>query len=103
MLYQAMLIGYFVSHFLFTDVPNYCNFIHNYCTDKIAFAPKMTIPKFIFKIRKLLEYHQTTFSFQVAHDLGDTILGRNFDAHVYMINTSICFQYLNPFILTQFS
>ena len=103
MLYQTMLIGYFVSRFLFTDVLDYCSLIHTHRTDKIAFAPEMTIPKLILKIRKLLEYHQTTFSFQVAHDLGNTIFGRNFDTHMYVINAGIRFQYFNPFIFTQFS
>lgn len=89
-----MLIGYFVARFLFTDILDYCSLIHTCRTDKIAFAPEMTIPKPMFKIRELLEYHQTAFSFQVAHDLGNTILGRNFDTHMYMINTRIRFQYL---------
>ena len=44
MLYQTMLIGYFVSRFLFTDVLDYCSLIHTHHTDKIAFAPEMTIP-----------------------------------------------------------
>ena len=82
MLYQAMLIGYFVARFLFTDILDYCSLIHTCRTDKIAFAPEMTIPKPMLKIRELLEYHQTAFSFQVAHDLGNTILGRNFDIHM---------------------
>ena len=94
MLYQAMLIGYFVARFMFTDILDYCSLIHTCRTDKIAFAPEMTIPKLMLKIRELLEYHQTAFSFQVAHDLGNTILGRNFDTHMYMINTRIRFQYL---------
>lgn len=91
-----MLIGYFVARFLFTDILDYCSLIHTYRTDKIAFAPEMTIHKLILKIRELLEYHQTAFSFQVAHDLENTIFVRNFDTLVYMINTRIRFQYINP-------
>ena len=93
----------FCRAFPVTDILDYCSLIHICRTDKIAFVPEMTIPKLILKIRELLEYHQTAFSFQVAHDLGNTILGRNFDTHMYMINTCIHFQYLNPFIFAQFS
>lgn len=62
MLYQAMLIGYFVARFLFTDILDYCSLIHTCRTDKIAFAPEMTIPKRILKIRELLEYHQAAIT-----------------------------------------
>ena len=62
MLYQAMLIGYFVAHFLFTDILDYCSLIHTCRTDKIAFASEMTIPKPMLKIRELLEYHQTAIT-----------------------------------------
>ena len=83
MLYQAMLIGYFIARFLFTDILDYCSLIHTCRTDKIAFAPEMTIPKLMLKIRELLEYHQTAFSFQIVHYLGNTIFGMNFDTHIY--------------------
>ena len=62
MLYQAMLIGYFIARFLFTDILDYCSLIHTCRTDKIAFAPEMTIPKLILKIRELLEYHQAAIT-----------------------------------------
>ena len=54
---QTMLIGYFVSYLLLTNILQKSGFIHSYRADKIAFASEMTVPKLIFQVRKLLEYH----------------------------------------------
>ena len=52
-----MLIGYFVSYLLLMNILQKGGFIHPYRADKIAFAPEMPVPKLIFQVRKLLEYH----------------------------------------------
>ena len=69
MLYQAMLIGYFVAHFLVTDIRDYCSLIHTYRTDKIACAPEMTIPIFVLQVSMTIKDHQGTFPFQISHKL----------------------------------
>ena len=49
MLYQTMLIGYFVSRFLFTDVLDYCSLIHT-CLLYTSFH-KQNVLEFMFPSR----------------------------------------------------
>ena len=41
-------------------------------TDIISFGPKFSVAKLIFKVCVLIEYHQRTFPFQVAHEICHT-------------------------------
>ena len=49
----------------------------------------------------LIEYHQRTFSFQVAHEICHTDFRRNGHQHVDMIRHQMPFQNLNPFIFAE--
>ena len=63
----------------------------------------MAIAELVAQMRKTLEYHQGTLSFQIPHYLRHAIFWRNLDAHMDMVHTRICFHYLYSFVLTQFS
>ena len=63
----------------------------------------MAIAELVAQMRKTLEYHQGTLSFQIPHDLRRAILGRDLDAHKNTVHTRICFYYLYSFVFTQFS
>ncbi len=59
---QTMLIDKLVVGFLFPNILNNCRLGDADCADKIALAPKMTIPIFVFQIGELLEYHEGTLA-----------------------------------------
>ena len=63
----------------------------------------MAIDELVAQMRKTLEYHQRTLSFQISHYLRHAIFWRNLDAHMDMVHTRICFNYLYSFVFTQFS
>ncbi|EEG30869.1 hypothetical protein CLOSTMETH_01505 [[Clostridium] methylpentosum DSM 5476] len=50
-----------------------------------------------------VEYHQTTLSLEISHELRYTIFGWYAYQHVDMIRTCFCFDDLYSFVLTSFS
>ena len=69
----------------------------------ISSTPKMSIPVLVFHIRILFKYHQTTFSFEISHNLRNTILGWYRHKHMYMVFARFRFYDLDLLVLTQFS
>ena len=47
----------------------------------------MAIAELVAQMRKTLEYHQGTLSFQIPHYLRHAIFWRNLDAHMDMVHT----------------
>ena len=70
-------------------------------TDIISFGPKFSVAELILQICVLIEYHQRTFPFQVAHEICHTDFRRDGHQHVDMIRHQMPFQNLNPFIFAE--
>lgn len=88
---------------LVSDIFLYLLFVASYCIHIISSTPKMSIPVLVFHIRILFKYHQTTFSFEISHNLRNTILGWYRHKHMYMVFARFRFYDLDLLVLTQFS
>ena len=68
-LFQAHLIRYLIFVKLMLDVLRNLLLISPYCVNIVFPCPEVPISILVFQVRVSVEYHQTTFPFEISHDL----------------------------------
>ncbi len=78
-LFQAHLIRYLIFVKLMLDVLRNLLLISPYCVNIVFPCPEVPISILVFQVRVSVEYHQTTFPFEISRDLCHTIFRWNTD------------------------
>ena len=76
-------------------------FIDAYRGDEVPSAPEALLLDSMTLLGEEIVHADGTFSFEEAHDMGDGILGRDFEEHVNVVGAGVGFEDLHFFLRSE--